>query len=87
MRGFDGELTLMGERGWVLRNEIGLPVGAGQELYAGADWAMRAGPSTRWLQGRNLAGAVIGARRRQGLPVGSLRRRAAGQARASRPPP
>lgn len=62
VRGFDGELTLMGERGWVLRNEIGLPVGAGQELYAGADYGHVAGPSTRWLQGRNLAGAVIGVR-------------------------
>ena len=40
VRGFDGELTLMGERGWVLRNEIGLPVGAGQELYAGPTMAM-----------------------------------------------
>lgn len=62
VRGFDGELTLMGERGWIWRNEIGLLLGAGQELYFGADYGHVGGPSTRWLQGRNLAGAVIGLR-------------------------
>ncbi|MCY1305954.1 hemolysin secretion/activation protein ShlB/FhaC/HecB [compost metagenome] len=62
VRGFDGELTLMGERGWVWRNELGLLLGAGQELYFGADYGHVGGPSTRWLQGRNLAGSVIGLR-------------------------
>lgn len=62
VRGFDGELTLMGERGWVWRNEIGLQLGAVQELYFGADYGHVSGPSTRWLQGRSLAGAVIGLR-------------------------
>lgn len=62
VRGFDGELTLMGERGWVWRNELGLLLGAGQELYLGADYGHVGGPSTRWLQGRNLAGSVIGLR-------------------------
>nr|WP_321266622.1 ShlB/FhaC/HecB family hemolysin secretion/activation protein [Alcaligenes faecalis] len=62
VRGFDGELMLMGERGWVWRNEIGVSVGAGQELYLGADYGHVGGPSTRWLQGRNLVGSVIGLR-------------------------
>ncbi|MCZ8408042.1 ShlB/FhaC/HecB family hemolysin secretion/activation protein [Achromobacter dolens] len=62
VRGFDGELTLMGERGWVWCNEIGLQLGAAQELYFGADYGHVSGPSTRWLQGRSLAGAVIGLR-------------------------
>lgn len=62
VRGFDGELTLMGERGWVWRNEIGLLLGAGQELYFGADYGHVSGPSTRWLPGRNLAGSVMGLR-------------------------
>ncbi|WP_409079864.1 ShlB/FhaC/HecB family hemolysin secretion/activation protein [Pusillimonas sp. SM2304] len=62
VRGFDGELTLMGERGWVWRNEIGVMLGAGQELYFGADYGHVSGPSTRWLQGRNLAGSVMGLR-------------------------
>lgn len=62
VRGFDGELTLLGERGWVWRNELGLLLGAGQELYFGADYGHVGGPSTRWLRGRNLAGSVIGLR-------------------------
>lgn len=62
VRGFDGELTLMGERGWVWRNEIGLLLGTGQELYFGADYGHVSGPSTGWLQGRNLAGSVMGLR-------------------------
>lgn len=62
VRGFDGELTLTGERGWVWRNEIGLQLGNAQELYFGADYGHVSGPSTRWLLGRNLAGAVIGLR-------------------------
>lgn len=62
VRGFDGELTLMGERGWLWRNEVGLLSGAGQELYLGVDYGHVRGPSTRWLQGRNLAGSVIGLR-------------------------
>ncbi|CAB3823185.1 MAG: ShlB/FhaC/HecB family hemolysin secretion/activation protein [Achromobacter sp.] len=62
VRGFDGELSLMGERGWVWRNELGLLLGAGQELYFGADYGHVGGPSTRWLRGRNLAGSVIGLR-------------------------
>ncbi|WP_241070351.1 ShlB/FhaC/HecB family hemolysin secretion/activation protein [Achromobacter insuavis] len=62
VRGFDGELTLMGERGWVWRNEISLLLGADHELYFGADYGHVSGPSTRWLQGRNLAGTAIGLR-------------------------
>lgn len=62
VRGFDGELTLMGERGWVWRNELGLELGAGQSVYLGADYGHVGGNSTRWLNGRDLAGAVIGLR-------------------------
>lgn len=62
VRGFDGELTLMGERGWVWRNELGLALGAGQSVYLGADYGHVGGNSTRWLNGRDLAGAVIGLR-------------------------
>jgi len=62
VRGFDGELTLQGERGWIWRNEIGLALGAGQELYIGADYGHVSGPSTRWIVGKHLAGAVLGLR-------------------------
>ena len=42
VRGFDGEMNLMGERGWLLRNDIGwaIPTSSGPsgaELYVGID--------------------------------------------------
>ena len=63
VRGFDGETSLMGERGWLIRNDIGWAVGqSGAELYVGADYGRVGGRSTVDLLGRSLAGAVIGVR-------------------------
>ncbi|QGW84912.1 ShlB/FhaC/HecB family hemolysin secretion/activation protein [Variovorax paradoxus] len=67
VRGFDGETSLMGERGWLIRNDIGwaIPTGSGQsgaELYVGADYGHVGGRSTVDGLGRSLAGAVIGVR-------------------------
>ena len=62
VRGFDGELSLSGERGWLVRNELGLGLGGGQELYLAADYGHVSGPSTQWQLGDHLAGAVIGLR-------------------------
>ena len=66
VRGFDGERNLMGERGWIWRNDLSLALGsvlgARQELYAGVDFGQVAGPSTHALKGGSLAGAVIGIR-------------------------
>ncbi|MDR6887407.1 hemolysin activation/secretion protein, partial [Variovorax sp. 3319] len=67
VRGFDGETSLMGERGWVIRNDIGwaIPTGSGQsgaELYAGADYGHVGGRSAVDGLGRSLAGAVVGVR-------------------------
>ncbi|GAB3627745.1 Hemolysin transporter protein ShlB [Pandoraea terrae] len=63
VRGFDGEQTLLGERGWFLRNDMGIQLGrTGQELYAGIDYGQVAGRSTRALPGTSIAGAVIGLR-------------------------
>jgi len=66
VRGFDGERNLMGERGWIWRNDLSLALGsvlgARQELYAGVDFGQVAGPSTHALKGDSLAGAVIGVR-------------------------
>jgi hemolysin activation/secretion protein len=63
VRGFDGETSLMGERGWLIRNDIGWAVGqSGAELYVGADYGHVGGRSTVDLLGRSLAGAVIGVR-------------------------
>ncbi|MDH6590521.1 hemolysin activation/secretion protein [Variovorax sp. TBS-050B] len=63
VRGFDGETSLMGERGWLMRNDIGWPMGqSGAELYVGADYGRVGGRSTAGLLGNELAGAVIGVR-------------------------
>jgi len=63
VRGFDGETSLLGERGWLIRNDIGWALGqSGAELYVGADYGHVGGRSTADLLGRNLAGAVIGVR-------------------------
>lgn len=62
VRGFDGDLSLSGERGWLLRNDLGLVLGGGQELYLGVDYGHIGGPSTQWQVGDELAGAVLGLR-------------------------
>ena len=63
VRGFDGESTLLGERGWLLRNDLGWTIGrTGQELYLGVDYGEVSGPSTPQLIGTRLAGAVVGVR-------------------------
>ncbi len=62
VRGFDGEMSLMGERGWLIRNDIGLALGGGQEFYVGADYGHVGGSATQWQVGNDLAGSVIGLR-------------------------
>ena len=43
----------------LVRNELGLPLGGGQEMYVGADYGHVGGPSTQWQSGDHLAGAAI----------------------------
>jgi hemolysin activation/secretion protein len=64
VRGFDGESSLMAERGWLLRNDLGwsIPGGQGAELYAGVDHGQVGGASVPFLLGRRLTGGVIGLR-------------------------
>ena len=63
VRGFDGESSLTGERGWLWRNELSLLLGdSGQRLYAGVDQGRVGGASAQWLVGQRLAGAVLGLR-------------------------
>lgn len=63
VRGFDGESILSAERGWLLRNDIGLALGAsGVELYLGMDRGEVSGPSSRALVGKRLTGAIVGIR-------------------------
>ncbi|MCB1906519.1 MAG: ShlB/FhaC/HecB family hemolysin secretion/activation protein [Rhodocyclaceae bacterium] len=61
VRGFDGENVLAGERGWVLRNELSLPI-AGASGFAAVDHGRVAGRSADRLAGRRLTGAVLGVR-------------------------
>lgn len=62
VRGFDGEASLSGESGWLWRNDLGLALGGGQELYIGADVGHVRGPSTEFQPGDRLMGAVAGLR-------------------------
>ena len=63
VRGFDGELILAAERGWLIRNDLGCALGnSGQEAYLGLDHGEVAGPSSDLLLGKRLTGAVLGLR-------------------------
>ncbi|WP_354322289.1 ShlB/FhaC/HecB family hemolysin secretion/activation protein [Pseudacidovorax sp. 1753] len=63
VRGFDGESSLMAERGWLVRNDLGWALGQnGAELYLGVDYGHVGGPSTRSLLGNHLAGMAVGVR-------------------------
>lgn len=63
VRGFDGESSLIGERGWLWRNDLSLLLGdSGQQLYLGVDQGRVGGASAQWLVGQRLAGAVLGLR-------------------------
>jgi hemolysin activation/secretion protein len=63
VRGFDGESSLSAERGWLLRNDLGLTLGAsGHELYAGLDHGEVGGQASDFLAARRLSGAVVGLR-------------------------
>lgn len=63
VRGFDGEQTLAAEKGWYVRNELSLPTPiTGMEAYTGLDYGAISGPSAQYLDGRILAGAVLGLR-------------------------
>lgn len=61
VRGFDGEATLMGDSGFLLRNEIGWVLkGHYKEPYVGLDTGRVSGHSTQYLRGKTLVGSVVG---------------------------
>lgn len=63
VRGFDGESTLSAERGWLIRNDLGIaltPIGS--ELYLGLDHGEVRGLSSDLLLGKRLTGFVLGLR-------------------------
>lgn len=63
VRGFDGENLLSADRGWLVRNDLGLALWqTGQELYLGVDHGEVAGQSSETLIGTRLSGGVLGLR-------------------------
>lgn len=63
VRGFDGESSLAGDRGWTLRNEWSVYLGnSGQEGFLAVDVGEVGGPSTEALPGKTLSGGVVGLR-------------------------
>jgi len=63
VRGFDGEYLLQARNGWLIRNDLGVMLGAsGAEAYLGLDAGQVNGPEVPNLLGRGLAGGVIGLR-------------------------
>jgi hemolysin activation/secretion protein len=63
VRGFDGESSLVAERGWLWRNELAFALGASShEAYVGVDHGELGGPSAERLVGTRLTGAVLGLR-------------------------
>lgn len=71
VRGFDGELVLTGDSGWIWRNDLSFLVNSlhtpTQEFYVGLDHGEVAGQSTASLVGTRLAGLALGFR---GLAAG-----------------
>jgi hemolysin activation/secretion protein len=63
VRGFDGESSLTGDNGWLLRQDLAWSLGgSGQELYIGIDAGGVNGQSAEQLAGKALSGGVIGLR-------------------------
>ena len=63
VRGFDGESSLIAERGYLVRNDLSASLGtSGQELYVGLDYGDVDGPATQSQLGKRLIGGVLGLR-------------------------
>ena len=63
VRGFDGEITLMGTNGWYLRNELSTRFQKQKaELYLGLDVGAVYGYGTEVYNGHVIAGTVLGLR-------------------------
>lgn len=62
VRGFNGEITLSGDKGWYLRNDLQWRYRPNHAVYFALDGGGVSGPSTRNLPGRNLVGTALGVR-------------------------
>lgn len=61
VRGFDGESTLLAERGWFSRNTVSMRLADTQhQFYTGIDLGHVSGQSADLLLGKRLAGWVVG---------------------------
>jgi hemolysin activation/secretion protein len=61
VRGFDGESSLLSERGWLVRNDLGWrPAHTGQQIYLFLDYAQVGGAASASLAGTRLGGAGVG---------------------------
>lgn len=61
VRGFDGGMTLLAERGWFSQNTLSMRLGQTQhQLYTGIDVGHVSGQSADLLLGQTLAGWVVG---------------------------
>ena len=70
VRGFDGESALGAEKGFFMRNEIGIPIaGTAQSAYVGLDFGKVFGDNTATLLGNKVAGIVGGLRGSMGCGV------------------
>ncbi|WP_229678739.1 ShlB/FhaC/HecB family hemolysin secretion/activation protein [Silvimonas amylolytica] len=73
VRGFDGESSLVAEKGFYWRNELETPLGqTGQALYAGLDYGQVGGPNAANLPGTRLAGVALGLRGGFGSDFGGM---------------
>ncbi len=62
VRGFDGRQALCGDRGYLSRNELSLPLDESVSLYAGVDLGRVAGRSADQLPDRFISGYALGLR-------------------------
>ena len=64
VRGFDGENTLLGNRGWYLLNtvNIDMPPSWNNQLYLGIDYGRVSGSDQDWIKGRSITGGTVGLR-------------------------
>lgn len=61
VRGFDGESSLAGESGWLVRNELSTAIAqTGHRLYLALDHGRVSGLSAQNLVGQSLTGFVLG---------------------------
>lgn len=63
VRGFDEQRMLSADRGWLVRNDLGVSLGqSGQEAYIGLDYGEVSGRHSEQLAGKHLAGLALGVR-------------------------